>query len=364
MNINKDNSLKSKVRISCHRDGEKTLLGDRYFDMPYKLIHYGHPRDNKHLEILLMCASPGIMGGDSLQQDIHCEEGVDFKYFTQSFNKIHPILHEGTVSSQICNFTLEENARFFYVPHPTIPFRKSAFEAINTIKMKSSSHLIWGDIIGAGRIHSGERFELTKYHTKTKVFRDDRLILFDNQLIDPANQPVEDLLFFEGYTHQGTLLMVSPYAADFKKELDEILLEQFTDSSYGFTLCAENALMLRIMGSTGEALHDWLFNIGNMAWNYFNFRIKQDNEEVEDLEKPDLKALVLDEPKVEEKVTEEIEAVKKTVTKKATAKKPVAKKTTSKKAATKTSKTATTKTTTKKASKVTKKAAQPKTVKG
>lgn len=314
MNINKDNSLNSKVSISCHRNGSKTVLGDRYFDIPYKVIHYGHPRENEHLELLLMCSSPGIMGGDSLQQDIHCEEGADFKYFTQSFNKIHPILHEGTISKQICNFTLEEDARFFYIPHPTIPYKKSSFEASNTIRMKSSSHLIWGDIISGGRIHSGERFELTKYHTKTKIFRDGRLILFDNQLIDPKNQPVEDLLFFEGYTHQGTLLLISPYAADFKKELDEILLEQFTDSSYGFTMCADNALMLRAMGFSGEALHDWLFNIGNMAWNYFNFRIKKANETSEDIDDIHLENLEDIKPKIPSKKT--TKTVKKSAKKK------------------------------------------------
>lgn len=357
MNINKDNSLNSKVSISCHRSDDKTVLGDCYFDIPYKVTHYGHPRANEHLELLLMCASPGIMGGDTLQQDIHCGKGVDFKYFTQSFNKIHPILHKDTVSSQICNFTLEENARFFYVPHPTIPFHKSVFEAVNTIKMKSSSHLIWGDIISGGRIHSGERFEMTKYHTKTKIFRDDRLILFDNQLIDPMNQPVEDLLFFEGYTHQGTLLMVSPYAADFKKELDEILLEQFTDSSYGFTMCAENALMLRIMGFSGESLYDWLFNIGNMAWNYFNFRIKQTNEKTEHLEKSDLKALNFDETKVEEKPI-----VKKADAKKKSAKKANDKKISTKKSVKNQQKKVTSKTA-KKTTKATKKIAKSKTAK-
>lgn len=292
MNINKDNSLRSKIQISCYKQDDKTILGDSYFDIPYKLTHYGNARDVDHLEMILMSSSPGIMGGDTLQQDIFCEKEAEFKYFTQSFNKIHPI-HNEQGSRQICNFTLEDKSRFFYIPHPTIPYKNSSFEAINTIKMKSSSHLIWGDIISGGRIHSGERFELKKYHTKTKVYRDSRLILFDNQLIEPETQPIEELLFFEGFTHQGTLLLISPYAEDFKKELDEILLEQFTDSSYGFTMCATNALMLRVMGYSGEALHDWLFNIGNMAWEYFSYRVKNEKGvnklEIEEEKKPRIK---------------------------------------------------------------------------
>ncbi len=313
MNINKDNSLSSKIFLSCHRSEEKTVLGERYFDIPYKLTHYGNVRDTDHLEMILMSSSPGIMGGDTLQQDIICEENAAFKYFTQSFNKVHPA-HKSEGSKQICNFTLEAGAKFFYVPHPTIPYRDSSFEALNTIKMTSSSHLIWGDIISGGRIHSGERFELKKYHTKTKVYRDERLILFDNQLIEPSTQPIEDLLFFEGYTHQGTLLLISPYAEAFKKELDAILLEQFTDSSYGFTMCAENAIMVRIMGYSGEALHDWLFNIGNMAWSFFEYQEKEASEAEQTKAEAKEIAVKKQEPKPKKKAT--------TKAKTTTAKKP------------------------------------------
>ncbi|MDO5614976.1 MAG: urease accessory protein UreD [Cruoricaptor ignavus] len=278
MNINKDNSIKSTVKLSCVRSGEVTLLEDRFFDIPYKLTHFGRPTAADFLEMILMCSSPGVMEGDSLQMDILCKENAKMKFFTQSFNRIHPMPKKNG-AEQFCNFKIEKGAKFMYVPHPTIPYKDSIFEATNDIRMTGTSHLIWGDLISGGRIHSGEKFLFSKYHTKTKIYRDERLIIFDNQLISPETQPLEELLFFEGYTHQGTLLMVSPFAEDFKKELDAILLEQFTDSSYGFTICAENALMLRILGNSGDALYDWLLNIGNMAWSYFEHRDNVKKEE-------------------------------------------------------------------------------------
>lgn len=282
MNINKDNSLNSKVKLSCKKEGGKTLLDERYFDIPYKLTHYGSPLKSDVLEMILMCSSPGVMDGDGLTLDVECQEGAELKFFTQSYNKIHP-MPKGQGATQLCRYHIGKAAKFMYIPHPSIPYKDSLFSATNDIHLHSTSHLIWSDIISGGRIYSGERFLLKKYHTKTKIYRDEKLILFDNQLIQPGAQPLEDLLFFEGYTHQGTLLIVSPFAEDLKKELDEMLLEQFTDSSYGFTLCAENALMLRVMGSSGDAIHNWLARIGDMAWQYFSYR---ENTEVNKENKP------------------------------------------------------------------------------
>jgi urease accessory protein len=248
------------------------MLVNNYFDIPYKLVHYGSKLLQEHLEIMMMCYSPGIMDGDNLDIHVHCKEQTATKLFTQSFNKLHP-MKKGAV--QYMKVRMEEGAVFQYLPQPMIPFKDSIFQTTNEIQLKGSSHLIWGDIISGGRIHSGERFAFTRIHSKTKVYCDGKLIFFDNQLMEPGKQPMEDMLFFEGHTHQGTLLLVSPYAVLFKDELDELLTEQFADMSYGFTQCGPNAMMIRALGESGEAMHEWLGNVGNMCWSFIQHHIEE-----------------------------------------------------------------------------------------
>ncbi|NSL86008.1 urease accessory protein UreD [Chitinophaga sp. Mgbs1] len=263
--INRDNSLTSRVDISCKREGPKTLLVNSYFDIPYKVVHYGSKRLQDHLEVMMMCYSPGVMDGDTLQVSVHCPVNAEMKLFTQSFNKVHP-MKKG--ASQSMHVKVDEHALLQYLPMPTIPFRNAIFDVDNLIEVAVNGHLIWGDIISGGRIHSGERFEFSKLHSRTKVYCGGKLIFFDNQLMEPRKQPLERMLFFEGHTHQGTLLIVSEYAAAFKEELDEVLTEQFVDMSYGFTLCGKNALLVRALGESGEAMHEWLSNIGDMCWSF------------------------------------------------------------------------------------------------
>ncbi|MHA3044591.1 urease accessory protein UreD [Riemerella anatipestifer] len=318
MNINKDNSIKSKIKISCNKQGAKTFLVDSYFDIPYKLVHYGNSQRTNHLEVIQMCSSPGVMDGDSLDMEVICGENTEFKLFTQSFNKIHP-MPKGKGAEQFFKFKLKSGAVFQFLPHPTIPYEKSIFYANNEITLEEDSHLIWGDIISGGRIYSGEKFLFKKYHTRTKIYRDSKLILFDNQLIEPEEQPIEDMLFFEGYTHQATLVIVSSFADEFKKELDEILLEQFTDVTYGFTSCAKNALMIRALGDSGEALYEWMNSLATMAWEFVKYKNKQNvNVEADSQVKQVLieaKETKVKEPKAKPKTKTSTKKTSKTVSK-------------------------------------------------
>lgn len=270
--INRDNSLTSRVDISCKREGPKTLLVNSYFDIPYKVVHYGSKLLHDHLEVMMMCYSPGVMDGDTLQISVHCPEKSEMKLFTQSFNKLHP-MKKG--ASQSTHVKVDGQALLQYLPQPTIPFKNSIFDMENLIEVAESGHLIWGDIISGGRIHSGERFEFSKLHNRTKVYRGGKLIFFDNQLMEPRKQPLERMLFFEGHTHQGTLLIVSDYAKAFKEELDEVLTEQFVDMSYGFTQCGKHALLIRALGESGDAMHEWLSNIGDMCWSFIRHHIAE-----------------------------------------------------------------------------------------
>ncbi len=280
--INRDNSIHSIIKISCVREGERTLLKDGLFDIPYKVVHYGSKLLSKHLELMMMCASPGIMDGDSLDITIHCKENSEMLLFSQSYNKLHP-MKKG--ASQHMKIHVEKDAILQYIPHPAIPFKESIFDIFNEAHVEASGHLILADIISGGRIHSDEKFQFTRIHSRSKIHYDKKLILYDNQLLEPGKQNLEDLFFFEGFSHQATLVVVTEHASEIKDEMDEMFKEQFTDLKYGFTLCNDKTIMLRALGSSGDAIHKWLTNIGDMCRSYINFKKAEEASKEEALKK-------------------------------------------------------------------------------
>lgn len=314
--------MDSIIKINVEREGRRSLLKESYHNAPYKLTHYGSPRAQDHLEMIIMSASPGIMDKDSLVIDVHVKEDAHLKLFTQSFNKLHP-MKEG--ASQETNVRLAKDSVFNYVPHPVTPFKDSIFKTVNTIHVNDGATLIWGDIISAGRVHRDEVFEFQKLHSVTRIYKDGKLLVTDNQCLLPKEQPITDLLFFEGYTHQATLFYCGPFAKLMKEEMDEILTMEYEDVSFGFTHCADDTVLLRAVGNDGELMYSFLSMLAQMCWVFTQDQLT--------IKKEEEARIAAEAPKAEEiasgasvkKETKKI-AGKKTVTpKKAAPKEPVAK---------------------------------------
>jgi urease accessory protein len=113
-----------------------------------------------------------------------------------------------------------------------------------------------------------EAFVFNSLHSTTKIYRDNKLILMDNQFLSPAKQPITGLLFFEGYTHQATLIFSARFAKELKEELDEILTLEYSDITFGFTRAADDIVMLRALGNDGELLYDFMGMLGQLCWDF------------------------------------------------------------------------------------------------
>lgn len=276
--------LKSQISVSAEQEEERTVLKNSFHNAPYKVVHYGGKLLHRHLELIIMSASPGMMDGDELTIQVEVQKNAKLRLFTQSFNKLHPMIHGARQETSV---NIKPGGVFQYIPHPVTPFKESIFKTVNQIHMSKEASLIWGDIIASGRVHSGESFQFSRLHSVTKVFVHNKLLLLDNQLLEPGKQPIESLLFYEGFTHQATLIYVSPYGDALKKELDEILIGQYKEISFGFTQCGPNAVMIRALGNDGNMLYDWLLTMGQLCWEFTLDQIQEAESANEDVQKGD-----------------------------------------------------------------------------
>lgn len=286
--------MESVIQLQVGKEGTYSVLKESGHNAPYKLTHYGAPRLQEHLEMIIMSASPGIMDDDTLDIAIQMKPDTQLKLFTQSFNKLHP-MKRGARQTTVAH--IDDGAVFYYIPHPVTPFKDSIFKTDNSLYLTGDAVLIWADIIAAGRIHMKEAFVFNSLHSTTKIYRNNVLILMDNQFLSPAKQPIKNLLFFEGYTHQATFLFSAPFAKELKAELDEILTLEYSDITYGFTQAADDIVMLRALGHDGELLYDFMGMLGQLCWDFTQhmqeeMRLKQETDQhaAENLEKAEVTA--------------------------------------------------------------------------
>lgn len=257
--------MESVIQLNVAKEGTHSVLKESCHNAPYKLTHYGAPKLQEHLEMIIMSASPGIMDDDTLDIEINMKAETKLKLFTQSFNKLHP-MKRGARQTTVAR--IAQDAVFYYIPHPVTPFRDSIFKNDSSVYLEGDAVLIWADVIGAGRIHMNEAFVFNSLHSTTKIYRNNKLILMDNQFLSPAKQPITGLLFFEGYTHQATFIFSALFAKELKEELDEILTLDYSDITYGFTKAADDIVILRALGNDGELLYDFMGMLGQLCWDF------------------------------------------------------------------------------------------------
>jgi urease accessory protein len=264
--------MDSTIKINVAQENSRSVLKESFHNAPYKLVHYGSRNLHEHLELIIMSASPGVMDGDTLTIHMTLQPHSSLKLYTQAFNKLHP-MQEG--AQQLIEVNIKEDGLFQYIPHPTTPFKDSIYKTTNNIYLHKSATLIWGDIICGGRVHRNECFAFTRLHSLTKVHVNGIPRYIDNQYLAPKEQPIKKMLFFEGYTHQGTLLYASPYARELKLELDEILRVEYDEITYGFTSCADDMIMIRVLGYEGESLYNFMVMLGQLCWDYTTHKMEE-----------------------------------------------------------------------------------------
>ena len=202
-----DNKFGKVSRISACaalKDG-KTILEDLSFTAPYKIMT-PFEKENGGIQIMPLCASAGIMAGDSQEFSYHVKEGADLEILSQSFEKIHK-MDEGSASRTI-EVQVDKNAALYYYPQPVIPFAQSAFDSKMTIYLEDeTSKLFLLEIISCGRNAHEERFQYRRFSSKVLLYRGEKLIYRDNTRYEPDKMPMEGIGLYEGYTHMANLFL-------------------------------------------------------------------------------------------------------------------------------------------------------------
>ena len=137
-----DNKFGKISRISACaalKDG-KTILEELSFTAPYKIM-MPFERENGGIQIMPLCASAGIMAGDSQNFFYHVKEGADLEVLSQSFEKIHK-MDEGAASRTI-EVQVDKNATLYYYPQPVIPFAQSSFDSRMTIHLEDETSCLF-----------------------------------------------------------------------------------------------------------------------------------------------------------------------------------------------------------------------------
>ena len=249
----------STVILRAKHQAGKTILEDAYYSSPYKIMRPFYNHDD-YMTIICMCSSSGIMAGDQQDFQFYVGENAKLEFVSQSYERIHK-MKEG-FATRTTKANVGKNALFYYNPLPTQPFKNSAFESKVDIHLEDdSAQFIMKEILTAGRVSRGEKFEYKFYHNLVNIYTGNTLDYRDNTRFEPNMMDLFDVGMHEGYTHMGTLLLFH-----IQKDASWItaarkLLDDDVRVDGGITRIDQKAIVIRVLGYQSEHLEQILNQI-------------------------------------------------------------------------------------------------------
>lgn len=231
-----------------------TFLRKAYCTTPFKIANITEDKKDRILRLMIMSSSPGILDGDTYNVKIEVENNCSLHLQTQSYQRLFNMKGGATQNTEV---HLKKGASFFFVPHPSVPHRSSAFVVKNNIFLADGCSLVWGEVLTCGRKLSGEVFRFSKYHSITKIFKNGKLAIKENLIMQPSLVDLYAIGQLEGFTHQATLIYLNDNAGTKQliKSITESLVAQ-TEIIFGITAAPINGFILRMLGYKAEQLFD------------------------------------------------------------------------------------------------------------
>lgn len=255
----------SRVSIESEVKNGITQLKSAFFNTPFKVVDIREDKKNPLLELILMSSSPGVLDEDELYFDYTLNEGSQLEITTQSFQRLFTMEKSAFQETKV---RIKENAFLSYLPHPCVPHKGSDFKSSNTIHLVGNSSVLWGEIFTCGRKLKDEVFEFKQFQSVTKIYKEDKLVFFENLYLKPSESNPMNLGQYEGFTHQLSLVFLNDLCEikGLKKQLDSFLNDK--NCVFGISEAPTNGLVVKILHDKAEKLMLWMKEITKIIKKY------------------------------------------------------------------------------------------------
>jgi urease accessory protein len=158
----------------------------------------------------LMSGSEALIQGDRLSVEMHVGEGAELHVTNTAATKVNGMRHDYAV--QHTALTLEAGAFMEWLPEPIIPHPGARLYQHTRLDVHPEATLIFGDVLSAGRLARGERFEFEIIASRLAAHQEQQVLFDDNFVLCPARQRLRGAGLFGDFDVQGTLYVLTRQA--------------------------------------------------------------------------------------------------------------------------------------------------------
>ena len=237
----------------------QTYLAEQYFKLPLQVLAPHYQDNDGTAFIYLLNPSGGILQHDRLYTEITVEENAKVVVTTPSTTKFYKM--DDGYAKIVNRINVKAGGVMEYLPEHNVPFAESKAYQENDFYLDKDSVLIAADMVTAGRASMGETFKYDIYSSKTRVYVDGKLKVYDNTFIEPAKMELQTVGLMEGHLSNG---VIYAYAPNLDKEIIDKLnqLQHPEGITFAAGIIEDNLMIIRFLGDNMIDLQETIQN----AW--------------------------------------------------------------------------------------------------
>ena len=195
--------------------GGATALARVYATQPFRVMKPFSPADGAGFaQVITMSSSAGLMAGDVQEERVRVGAGAALAVSAQAFEKVHRMEGAGSAARHVA-LSVEPGGRLLFLQQPVIPFAGSRFAGETRVELADGTAAVaYGEVLCCGRAARGERFQFARFANRVRVDVGGAPLYAENQVLDPAEEDLEGIGFFEGFSHAATLVVAAPWLDD------------------------------------------------------------------------------------------------------------------------------------------------------
>lgn len=237
------------IELVLEQKDNRTITSKKYYEGLVKVsANIRNDREGIPTYYLLQLGG-GYIEGEKYKNVFKLKDNARAIITTQASTKVYKCEHGNKVTQETI-IELGKNSILEYVADTVILYKNAIYKQVNDIYLDDSSTLIYSDGITAGWSPEGDKFTYNKVQLKSNVYINNKIVLLDNLIVNPRENDVTKLGFFEEYLNFGTLLIInknitSNVIEELRKELEKIELP----IDFGISELEVNGFVLRVLGN-------------------------------------------------------------------------------------------------------------------
>ena len=243
------NDYAGTIELILEKKDDRTITSKKFYEGLVKVsANIRNDRERIPTYYLLQLGG-GYIEGEKYKNTFILKDDTRAIITTQASTKVYKCEHNKKVLQET-TIELGKNSILEYVADSVILYKNAIYKQINNIYLDESSTFIYSDGITAGWSPEGEKFTYNNLQLKSNVYINNKIVLLDNLIVNPRENDVSKLGFFEEYANFGTLLIInknitSNVIEELRNEIDKINLP----IDFGISELEVNGFVLRVLGN-------------------------------------------------------------------------------------------------------------------